>query len=231
MRLIGVLGGTGWRSTVLPYRYLNEEVERRLGMLHSARIALYSVDYSQIRTAYAGDDWSVIPALLLKEVKTLLSFSPDCWMIANNTLHKFVGQIASDLHGGPPLMHAVQLVRDHLASRGISRALLLGTRFTMEDDYYTAPLAAAGIDVAIPERVDRDRIQAIQTQLANGVSDPTFPAFFADLIQRHANHGCQAVVAACTELPLAITQDISSIEVIDPLRLQCSACVDFALAP
>lgn len=83
MRLIGVLGGTSWPSTISPYRLINEEVQRRRGTSHSARIVLYSIDYHEIRTRYSGD-WSEIPALLLQETRTLLSFRPDCWMIANN---------------------------------------------------------------------------------------------------------------------------------------------------
>lgn len=229
MRLIGMLGGTGWRSTILPYRLLNEEMERRLGAGHSARIALYSIDYSEIRRCYSSD-WSGIPALLAKEIRTLLSFSPDCWMIANNTLHKIYDQIAGELPAAPPMFHAVHLVRDHLVAGGAGRVLLLGTRFTMEDGYYADPLRAAGIEVVIPAEADRERIQAIQTQLDHGVIEEEFTAYFTDLIARHASTGCRAVIAGCTELPLVIQQAMSPIEVVDPLRLQCAACADFALA-
>jgi aspartate racemase len=135
MRLIGVLGGTSWPSTILPYRLLNQEVHRRLGGNHSARIALYSIDYHEIRSGYSGD-WGKVPDLLLGEIKTLLSFKPDCWMIANNTLHKVYGQIRHELPADPPMFHAVELVRDDLLARGARKVLLLGTRFTMEDDYY-----------------------------------------------------------------------------------------------
>lgn len=230
MKLIGMLGGTSWPSTILPYRMLNEEVQRRLGAHHSARIVLYSIDYHEIRSCYSGD-WSRIPALLLKEIRMLLAFSPDCWMIANNTLHKIYNQIADQLPPGPPLFHAIDLVRDHLVARGLGKVLLLGTRFTMEDGYYAEPLRAAGIEVAIPAAADRERVQAIQTQLADGIVADEFRDYFADLLQRHAVDGCEAVVLGCTELPLAITQDISTLEIIDPLALQCRACVDFALLP
>ncbi|MEO5586920.1 MAG: amino acid racemase [Novosphingobium sp.] len=228
MKLIGILGGTSWPSTILPYRMLNQEVQRRLGMHHSARIALYSIDYHEIRSSYLGD-WSEIPELLLQEIRTLLSFSPDCWMIANNTLHKVYNQISDRLPTGPPLFHAIDLVCDHVVSRGLGKVLLLGTRFTMEDGYYAEPLRAAGVKVTIPDEADRERVQAIQTQLADGIVTDEFRDYFADLLQRHAAHGCEAVVLGCTELPLVITQDISPIETIDPLALQCRACVNFAL--
>jgi aspartate racemase len=229
MKLIGILGGTSWPSTVLPYQMLNEEVQRRLGSNHSARIALYSIDYAAIRACYSGD-WSPIPGLLLDEIRVLLSFNPDCWMIANNTLHKIWGEIAHALPAYPPMMHAIELVRDHLLSRRLGRVLILGTRFTMEDDYYSGPIRSAGVEVVVPEEADRAHIAAIQTRLADGVIDPAFAPYFTDLISRAAARGCEAVIAGCTELPLVITGNISPIPVIDPLFLQCVACVDFALS-
>ncbi|WP_225205601.1 aspartate/glutamate racemase family protein [Novosphingobium huizhouense] len=229
MKLIGVLGGTSWPSTMLPYRLLNEEVERRCGAHHSARIALYSIDYHAIRTAYSHD-WSVIPGLLRREIETLLAFGPDCWMIANNTLHKIYDTIAPDFTHAPPMAHAIRLVRDDLVARGARRVLLLGTRFTMEDGYYADPLRAAGLEVEVPVEADRATIGAIQTRLANGENDPAFTAWFATLIADHAARGCEAVILGCTELPLAIRAASSALPLVDPLVLQCRACVDLALA-
>lgn len=229
MKLIGVLGGTSWPSTVLPYRLLNEEVARRLGQTHSARIALYSIDYHAIRACYTRD-WSAIAPLLLAEIHQLLAFRPDCWMIANNTLHKALDTITGQLPADPPLFHAVRLVRDHLVAQGAPRTLLLGTRFTMEDGYYAEPLRAAGIEVVTPDEADRERIGAIQMELAAGRTDAAFAPWFADLLARHAAQGCGVVVLGCTELPLAITAAPAGMELVDPLVLQCRACVDFALA-
>lgn len=229
MKLIGILGGTSWPSTMLPYRMLNEEVQRRLGPQHSARIALYSIDYATIRSHYSGD-WSRIPPLLLAEIRTLLSFKPDCWMIANNTLHHVLADIAQGLPASPPLFHAIELVRDHLVAQGRRKVLLLGTRFTMEHCYYAEPIRAAGIEVVTPDEADRERIGMIQSRLADGQMDADWAVYFAILVARHAEQGCDAVIAGCTELPLVIKQDLSPIEVVDPLQLQCNACVDFALA-
>ncbi len=230
MKLIGVLGGTSWPSTILPYRMLNLEVEARLGAGHSARIALYSIDYHAIRSCYTRD-WGEIPALLSREIATLLSFRPDCWMIANNTLHKIYDLIRPTLPVRPPFFHAIELVRAELLKRGVSKALLLGTRFTMEGGYYADPLRAAGIEIEIPGDEDRERVQTIQTRLADGELDTAFADYFETLIACHAALGCEAVILGCTELPLAITADRSPIWLVDPLRLQCHACVEFALAP
>jgi aspartate racemase len=230
MKLIGVLGGTSWSSTILPYRLLNLEVERRRGGYHSARIVLYSIDYHPIRSAYAAD-WGEIPALLRAEIETLLHFAPDCWMIANNTLHKIYDEIAQQIGDERPMFHAIRLVRAALLSHGVKHALLLGTRFTMEDGYYADPLRSAGISVSVPEKAERERIGAIQTELANGVIKPEFASYFEQIISHHAARGCEAVILGCTEFPLVITDDRSTLPIFDPLVLQCRACVDFALAP
>lgn len=226
--LIGVLGGTSWPSTIPLYRLLNEEVARRLGEKHSARIALYSIDYHDIRACYSHD-WAPINGMLLHEIRTLLSFRPDCWMIANNTLHKIYDEVGGELPADPPMIHAVHQVREELLRRELSTVLLLGTRFTMEDGYYADPLRAAGISVAISAVRDRERIGQIQSRLADGHIDSDMPCYFSDLIERHAAAGCKAVVLGCTELPLVITDADSPISVIDPLVLQARACVEVAL--
>ncbi|MDF8334627.1 aspartate/glutamate racemase family protein [Novosphingobium cyanobacteriorum] len=229
MKLIGVLGGTSWPSTILPYRMLNQEAERRLGPGHSARIALYSIDYHAILAAYRTDR-DAIPALLRPEIDTLLSFRPDCWMIACNTLHATYDRLAQGLAHAPPFFHAVELVRRELLARSVGKVLLLGTRFTMEDGYFADPLRQVGIAVQIPALAERERIDTIQPRLAAGELDPEFATHFRDLIAHHATQGCEAVILGCTELPLVITQDICPILALDPLALQCRACVDFAVA-
>lgn len=227
MKLIGILGGTSWPSTTLPYRLINQAVQDRLGGYHSARIVLYSLDYHAIKSRY-WDRWPEIPALLRPEIERLLSFAPDCWMLANNTLHKAYDTIRPQL-APVPFFHAVTLTRDHLVRRGIGSVLLLGTRFTMEDDYFAGPLAAAGIAVTVPDAGERDRIQSIQSRLSRGETDPGFRRDFADILDRYERSGCAAVVTACTEIPLVVDQGSTGMIVVDPLVLQCAACTDFAL--
>ncbi|MBC7883240.1 MAG: amino acid racemase [Anaerolineae bacterium] len=227
MKLIGLLGGTSWPSTTLPYRMLNEEVQRRLGGHHSARIILYSIDYQEIKSRYY-DRWAEIPSLLKREIDTLLSFGPDCWMIANNTLHKAYDVIKDDV-SDIPFFHAVTLTRDHLVDQRIRTALLLGTRFTMEDGFFDGPLTSAGIEVVIPEKGERDHIQEMQSRLSRGEMNPSFRSDFAAILGRYEQAGCEAVVTACTEIPLVVDQRSTTMIVVDPLVLQCNACVDFAL--
>jgi aspartate racemase len=227
VKLIGLLGGTSWPSTLLAYRFINEAAQRRLGQDRSARVLLYSIDYQPIKSRY-HDDWAGIPQLLKHEVETLLSLRPDCWMLANNTLHKAYDMFAPELAGNVPMAHAVHLVRAQLEIERARRVLLLGTRFTMEDGFFSKPLQNIGIQVEIPCEADRERVQAIQTRLARGEVDESFRAFFSALLQKHFARGCEAVVTACTELPLIVTNELTKMRLVDPLLLQAEACVDFA---
>lgn len=225
-KLIGVLGGTSWPSTMLPYRKLNQHAHHMLGGHHSARILLYSIDYHAIKSRY-HDGWDDIPELLKREARTLLSWEPDCWMLANNTLHKAYDLISDDLKSEVPFFHAIDLVCRHLVDAGISRVLLLGTQFTMKDGFFADPLKAAGVQVDIPALPDRQKIQAIQTRLARGEMDPGFSDYFERLLEFHYRSGCEAVVTACTELPLVVMQRPGRMVFIDPLDLQTAACARF----
>lgn len=229
MRLIGILGGTSWPSTMLPYRLLNEEVQRRVGQHHSARVVVYSIDYHAIKSRY-HDGWAEIPSILRREIETLISFGPDCWMLANNTLHRAYDAIAQELTYAPPFFHAVELVRAELVGSKLRRVLLLGTKFTMEDGFFARPLLQAGITVDVPNESDRVAIQEIQTRLSRGEIHPDFGTSFQTILAKHESQGCEAVITACTELPLVIHQSMTQMRLIDPLVLQCRACVDFALS-
>ena len=228
MKAIGILGGTSWPSTMSPYRLLNEDVARRLGGHHSARITLYSIDYDPIKSLY-HHGWDRIPGLLKDELEQLLALKPDGFMIANNTLHKAYDRIDAELAPKVPIFHAARLVREEL-KKSSKKALFLGTSLTMEDDFYTGPLRSAGIELMIPDPQERADIQSAQSRLAKGEpADAAMAAFFTSLLARYQGQGCASAVLACTELPLAIDNSLTSMALIDPLVLQCRAAVDFAL--
>lgn len=228
-KLVGILGGTSWPSTMLPYRKLNSHVQERLGGHHSARILLYSSDFHAIKSLYHGG-WDSIPSLLQEEIQTLLAWQPDCWMLANNTLRKAYDEIAHELPSKIPFFHAVTLVCQYLVDAQVSRVRLLGTKFTMEDGFFAAPLQAAGIRVDLPDAANREKIQKIQCRLARGETEESFAAYFRALLENHRRLGCEVVVTACTELPLVIDQSLTKMRVLDPLDLQVKACAEFALA-
>ena len=221
MKLIGLLGGTSWPSTTLYYERLNRMAGKRLGGFHSARIVLYSLDYEAIKSRY-HDGWSEIPPLLERELAILRGMGPDCILLCNNTLHKAYDRIPA-IQPEIPFFHIVDLTVAHAREQGFARLLFLATRFTMEDDFFTGRLREAGLDVIVPNAEERAEVQEIQTQLAAGTADPRQRAYFRNLIACYPQ--CQAVVLACTELPLAIDAASAGKPVIDTIELQCRAAV------
>ena len=198
-----------------------------MGGYHSAKILLYSIDYHEIKSNYAHG-WDKIPELLRQEILRSLNGQPDCLILCNNTLHKAFDIIEPTLKLAVPFFHAVQLTAQYAAEQGHKKVLLLGTRFTMEDGFYARTLEAKGLQVEIPQAVERERIQNIQSELAAGNILPEHKAYFTQLLERYAH--LDAVVLACTELPLAITQKITTLAIIDPIEIQCKAAVRYALA-
>jgi aspartate racemase len=226
MKTIGLLGGTSWPSTIEYYRILKELAQSRLGDLHSANILLRSNDYHEIKSRY-HDGWDEIPSLLKNEIEALVRFSPDCLVICNNTLHKAFDTIEADLALAIPVFHAVKATGRFAQSKHFERLLLLGTKFTMEDGFYHRGLEQFGLQVSTPALEERIEIQRIQSQLAQGRMKPEFRKYFLELIGRHAD--VDAVVLACTELPLVIDRKDVAIEIINPTELQCREAFEFAV--
>jgi aspartate racemase len=228
MKTIGLLGGTSWPSTIAYYRILNELAQERLGGFHSAKLLLRNIDYHDIKSRY-HDGWDEIPALLEKEIRALCDLRPDCLVICNNTLHKAFDAIEAKLALPMPVIHIVKATGRAARARGWRRLLLLGARFTMEDGFYQRRLEEFGLRVTTPTADERGVIQDIQSQLARGVVAEEFRRMLAGLIDRYAE-SVDAVVLACTELPLALGEGDCRVAVLDPTRLQCREAFEFAVA-
>lgn len=226
MKSIGLLGGTSWPSTIEYYRLLNQLTAQRLGGFHSARLLLYNMDYHDIKSRYANA-WEQIPALLKAEIEYLLRAGAESLVICNNTLHKAFDTIEEELDLRIPMFHAVDLTAEAALAQGRQRVLLLATKFTMEDDFFRGVLERKGVEVVIPSAGERDQVQAIQSRLAQGQMQPGFAGYFAALTERYKE--LDAVVLACTELPLVVTAQTSALPILNPLELQCLAAMDWAL--
>jgi len=226
LKTIGLLGGTSWPSTIEYYRILNELAQEKLGGFHSASILLRSIDYHDIKSRYY-ERWAEIPALLEREIRAFVGLRPDCLVICNNTLHKAFDVIAAKLALPIPVFHIVEATGRAAQSMKLQRLLLLGTKFTMEDGFYHRGLERFGLRVETPGEDERVRIQQIQSQLARGIVAEEFRDYLAALVERHAG-SVDAVVLACTELPLAIRQRDCRIPVIDPTERQCREAFEFA---
>lgn len=234
MKIIGLLGGTSWPSTISYYEQLNKLVHSRLGGFHSARILLYSIDYHDIKSSYAND-WQTVENLLAREIQFFLEPTvgysqkkPDCLVICNNTLHKAFDTIKHKLDLQIPVFHAGVLSAQSAITKGYKSVLLLGTKFTMEDGFFAKYFEENNVDVVIPALEDRLKIQSLQTQISNGVKNDSFFQDFASILSKYKN--VDAVCLACTELPLYINHKNCSLPIINPIDLQCVEAVNFIIS-
>lgn len=223
-KIIGLLGGTSWPSTILYYEKLNSLINKEMGGFHAARILLYSIDYHHIKSSY-GNDWKQVEYELTRELQLLLQKKPDCLLICNNTLHKAFDNIRLNLN--IPIFHAGNLSAKFAKSENYKSVLLLGTKFTMEDGFFAKYFEDAQVKVAIPNEDDRRKIQNLQTKIALGVKDDKFFDEFAQILSQYKD--VDAVCLACTELPLYINHTNCLIPIINPIDLQCLEAVNFSL--
>jgi aspartate racemase len=226
MKTIGLLGGTGWTSTITYYTKLNQLVNARLGGYHSAKILLKSVDYHDIMNHY-GQNHEAIEDTLCTELLDLISMDPDCFLICCNSLHKYYDMIKGHLYSDIPIFHAVELVAEHLKAQQYKKILLLATPFTLEDGFFAKILEEHGLQVVIPIAEDRIKIGTILDDLLNNTLKEDAKTYFKDLIASHTD--IDAVVLGCTEFPLIIDENMSSVPLVDPVDLQVQAAVEYAL--
>jgi aspartate racemase len=228
MKTIGLLGGTGWSSTIDYYRMLNQLVNDRLGGYHSAKILLKSIDYHFIMSHYGKDHHQVADALY-EELTGLIALKPDCILICCNSLHKYYDLIQERLNSSIPIIHALDLVAQYAQQKKYSKVLLLATKFTMEDGFFEKKIEEAGVDVMIPTLEERDKMQAIHAELMQNVVTDAAKKYFSALIRSYKEKGAEAVMLGCTEYPLVVHQDHSALPIIDPVRLQTAKAVEYAL--
>jgi aspartate racemase len=225
MKTIGLLGGTGWSSTIGYYKILNELVAKRLGGYHSAKILLKSIDYHDIKVNY-GVNHDAVSQVLDKELWGLIALKPDCIIICCNSLHKYYDMIKAQLASDIPVMHAIQLVADHLNTAGKKKVLLLATKFTMEDGFFYKKLEDNGIQVEIPNEHERNKMQEIHNELMHNVVTQESRDYFSNLITSHKD--LDAVILGCTEYPLVVDHANSILPIVDPVYLQAITAVNYA---
>lgn len=226
-KLIGLLGGTSWPSTIEYYRIFNELTQEKLGGFHSANLLLRRIDYQDIKSRYY-QRWDEIPSILEQQIKALVNLKPDCLIICNNTLHKAFDAVEDKLELSIPVFHIVSVTGREAQANNLNLLLLLGTQFTMEDGFYQQGLADYGMTVVTPDESERITIQQIQSQLAKGIMKDESRDFFIELVERYAAK-VDAVVLACTELPLAFTQQDSKLCILNPTELQCKEAIEFSI--
>ncbi|MBT2785355.1 MULTISPECIES: aspartate/glutamate racemase family protein [unclassified Halomonas] len=230
MRVIGVLGGMSWESTQGYYRALNEGVKATLGGFHSAKIAMISVDFAEIEALQQQGDWNAAGDLLASAAQSVERAGADCLLIATNTMHKVAPAVAKAIT--IPLLHIADATAEQLQTDGITRVGLLGTRFTMEQDFYIGRLEEQfGIEVVVPDQPERDVVnQIIYQELCQGrIEDDSRQRYLAIIDSLHAQ-GAQAVILGCTEIAMLVSQRDTPVPLYDTTALHAQKAVAWALS-
>jgi len=231
LRTIGLIGGMSWESTVPYYRQINETVKQRLGGLHSARLVLYSVDFHEIEQLQHAGDWDAAGALLARAARALEAAGAGCVVVCTNTMHKVAPAIEAAV--SVPLLHIADPTAAAIAQAGLATVGLLGTRFTMEQDFYVDRLRGRhGLEVLVPPPADRERVhRVIYEELCRGVvldiSRGEYRRVIADLVAR----GAQGVILGCTEISMLVAPPDSPVPLFDTTALHATSAAEWALAP
>ena len=230
MKTIGMLGGMSWESTLTYYRLLNEGIKLRLGGLHSAQIYLFSVDFAEIEKLQHQNSWDELGLLLGNAAIRVEKGGADFLLICTNTMHKVAPQVATSL--SIPILHIADATAVELRKQQIKRVGLLGTRFTMEQDFYKQRITNNfGIEVLIPDAPQRTLVhQVIYEELCLGVIREQSRQEFLKIIQHLSAEGAEGIILGCTEIGLLIGTHDTDIRLYDTTAIHAQAAVDFALA-
>jgi aspartate racemase len=229
VRTIGLVGGISWVSTAEYYRIINSEINARRGGQSSARIVLYSMDFGEIDGLHARGDFETVGSLLVDAASKLASAGAECILLCANTVHMHAERVQGAIP--VPLIHLVDATAQEVRRSGIDTVGLLGTRPTMERDFYAKRMNAAGIEVLVPEEDEREFIdRTIREELVKPVLLPDSRERFLAIIRGLAARGAQGIVLGCTEIPLLVTPDQSPLPAFDTTLLHALAAVEFALS-
>lgn len=221
MKTIGLIGGMSWESTVTYYQIINETVKRELGGLHSAKILLYSVDFAEIEEYQASGQWDKSAEVLACAARNLEKAGADFIVICTNTMHKVAPEIQACI--SIPVIHIAEATAEELKARGITKVGLLGTKYTMTQEFYKSKLVQAGIDVVIPEGRDIDTVNdIIYKELCLGIISDDSREKYRNIIGQLAEWGAQGVILGCTEIGLLIQQKDVSVPVFDTTLIHAS---------
>jgi aspartate racemase len=229
MKTIGLLGGMSWESTVTYYRLINEEVKKKLGGLHSAKISLYSVDFDEIEKLQHTGNWAGTAHILSEAAKRIEAGGANFLLICTNTMHKVAPEIEANIN--IPLLHIADATAEQIQTKGFQTVGLLGTNFTMDQEFYKGRLAEHhGISVLVPDQADREYVHnVIYNELCLGKIETNSRAECVRIIERLAEQGAQAVILGCTEIPLLVQQEHTSVPLFDTTEIHAAKAVEKAL--
>lgn len=229
MKTIGLIGGLSWESSAEYYRLLNQAVRNRRGGLHAANIVMHSLDFAPIAALQAEGDWPALDRAMVAAAEALERSGADILLICSNTMHRSADRIEAS--SPLPLIHIADPVTRAIKAAELRRIGLLGTAFTMEQDFYKGRMAEAGLDVIVPDAAGRAAVhRIIFDELVRGVIRDESRAEFRAIIAALVERGAEAIVLGCTEIMLLVNPNDSAVPLFDTLALHVEAAVEAALA-
>ena len=214
MKVIGLIGGMSWESTVTYYKIINETVKERLDGLHSAKCVLYSVDFQEIEECQANGDWEKSGEILGEAAYNLEKAGADFIVICTNTMHKVINEIKEKI--SIPILHIAEMTAEKILERKIKNIALLGTKYTMEQNFYKEKLIEKGINVIIPDKTDIKIINdIIYEELCLGIINPESKTKYLEIIKKLEKEGAEGVILGCTEIGMLVKKGDTDIPLFD----------------
>ena len=214
LKTIGLIGGMSWESTVTYYKIINETVKEKLGGLHSAKCILYSVDFQEIEECQANGNWEKSGEILGEAAYNLEKAGADFIVICTNTMHKVVNQIKEKI--SIPILHIAEMTAEKILEKGLKNIALLGTKYTMEQDFYKSKLIEKGINVIIPDKNDIEIInEVIYDELCLGTINSNSKKKFLEIVDKLRNKGAEGIILGCTEIGLLIKNEDTDVPLFD----------------
>lgn len=230
MKTIGLIGGMSWESSLEYYRIINETVKEKLGKLHSAKSLMFSVDFDEIQHLQHIGDWNTLTKIMVDAADRLEKGGADFIVICTNTMHRMVNDIENNVK--IPVIHIADATAKKIKEGKIKKVGLLGTKFTMEQDFYKGRLATNhGIDVIIPNDDERNTVHSIiYNELCQGQIKQPSKEQYIKIIEKLKSNGAEGVILGCTEIPLLIKQEDVSIPIFDTTKIHAEMAVEYALS-
>ena len=214
LKIIGLIGGMSWESTVTYYKIINETVKEKLGGLHSAKCILYSIDFQEIEECQANGNWEKSGEILGEAANNLEKAGADFIVICTNTMHKVINQIKEKI--SIPILHIAEMTAEKILEKGLKNIALLGTKYTMEQDFYKSKLIEKGINVIIPDKNDIEIInKVIYDELCLGIINSNSKKKFLEIVDKLRNKGSEGIILGCTEIGLLIKNEDTDVPLFD----------------
>ncbi|BBM46988.1 aspartate racemase [Leptotrichia wadei] len=214
MKTIGLIGGMSWESTVTYYKIINETVKEKLGGLHSAKCMLYSIDFQEIEECQANGNWEKSGEILGEAANNLEKAGADFIVICTNTMHKVINQIKEKI--SIPILHIAEMTAEKILEKGLKNIALLGTKYTMEQDFYKSKLIEKEINVIIPDKNDIEIInKVIYDELCLGTINSNSKKKFLEIVDKLRSKGAEGIILGCTEIGLLIKNEDTDVPLFD----------------